>query len=888
MKELFGRSTERARLEGWLSSSNEPLFVVHGLPGTGKTHLLREVARACGAPLLSCEEHTSLGHLLEGLEGAPIGVIDGIEHLADTWASVLTDWCQDHPTRLLVSTQRPVPDELDAAVLELGPLSAEAAEQMWRARLRRTRPDLSVESTQGLLAIQEGHPGLIEVATQHLSIMSPEELTMELSQSPGMLLYTPSGQALWESVERIWSGLSEPARHLLVELSGLPRAFTFMYARHTSALPSEWVMPAMMELRAHHMVDLDPNHPGQLQLPPLMRHTLDRWSGHEATERAEAATRRFLSLLLERLEPVLASSPHALNSRRVPGMQWLAEHEAGLHFAIEAAERLGQLDAWYLLRCGAIALRVSGDTSQESARDPIPIDPAHATLPGFWEYHWLQAKSLRGGAIRAFLETMSPLLTHAPSAQEAHEYQIFEAIALLVEGAYDACMESCRSLEGVDPEMRPTSAFARDHIYLLARRLSHAPLTEDIAAFVRLLRLAESAAPLKGTVSLVRGNLVTALCKEKRYVEAWQHLEGDLPDPPDRQDLELLQQRIHLCALSRQWPQQTRDLRVFEAHGAIYHEQRHACHLARSKVLRALLQDDPEAATEHHEAFLQMLRSWAIPSAYEEHWPVVAQYAIFAYEALGLASDVQELLDAFSPDGVMHVYGSHLSDHLDAVRVLRGELEPPSAFLGALCALTGATALAPEDTLGRLEDAPIRQALRTIQAWSRDERFLAGGLGTPSFVNDLPQELAFRAARHKLEASRRATLDACLSQAVDVIASASFLWHQDEDTWYGLGQRAQLVHLTRLLITTHIAHPGAPVSLQTLSQELWPEERITTSSLKRRVQTLVSTLRQQGLQDAIIHTPSGYHVRPSLRVVWIPETPSSPISRGGARVRRAP
>lgn len=74
----------------------------------------------------------------------------------------------------------------------------------------------------------------------------------------------------------------------------------------------------------------------------------------------------------------------------------------------------------------------------------------------------------------------------------------------------------------------------------------------------------------------------------------------------------------------------------------------------------------------------------------------------------------------------------------------------------------------------------------------------------------------------------------------------------------------------RLLVESHCARPGQPLSIAEIFDVAWFGEETTDSALggrRGRVYTVLSKLRKMGLESVLCRTSGGYHLDPHCLVI---------------------
>ncbi len=263
---LVGRTAELDRLVA-LTQASPGLVTLRGPAGVGKTRLSKELlARSSSdAPhfidLRSAEDAAALvPAILQALEVQvpggnvdlvahasralsrhhhPLLVLDNLEHLpgAAAFISALLDQC---PELRLVATSRASVGVVGEQVVDLKPLSQDAAMALFVARARSRRPDFAPSEADLTIIADcvdrmDRLPLAIEMAAARIELFSPTELRARLGGSLDLLRRDRSDVlAPWGSVREAiawsWALLAPEERAALTQLSLLRGDFDLAMA----------------------------------------------------------------------------------------------------------------------------------------------------------------------------------------------------------------------------------------------------------------------------------------------------------------------------------------------------------------------------------------------------------------------------------------------------------------------------------------------------------------------------------------------------------------------------------------------------------------------------------------------------------------------------------
>jgi len=255
---LIGREEELASVSGQLALAR--LVTILGPGGAGKTRLAVEAARAARralvvelAPAGPDEVWQAVlgavGREVRAVEAAPgvlsprdrivaslsgreiLLVLDNCEHLVDAAAQIVVDLLGALPRlRVLATSREPlgVPGE---AFVPLGPLSPDAARQLFADRVQAARGseprDDEEDAAARIRRRLDGLPLALELAAAKARTMTLDEIAAGLDDrfallTGGLRTVLPRHQTLRALVDWSWSLLDAPERSLLAAVSIYP------------------------------------------------------------------------------------------------------------------------------------------------------------------------------------------------------------------------------------------------------------------------------------------------------------------------------------------------------------------------------------------------------------------------------------------------------------------------------------------------------------------------------------------------------------------------------------------------------------------------------------------------------------------------------------------
>ena len=246
-------------------------------------------------------------------------------------------------------------------------------------------------------------------------------------------------------------------------------------------------------------------------------------------------------------------------------------------------------------------------------------------------------------------------------------------------------------------------------------------------------------------------------------------------------------------------------------------------------------------------------------------------------------------------DGVAMLERGHVAEGADRLREALasiGPVEPTyEAFLSAMLALAELTRGALESAVALIDsaeakvkpDAPMRRVMEACRgaadrlAASRARE--AGDIATAESLEasartrlarlfDRPKELALFElvlAERLLSTEPRLSVPAPPS-AYLVMASDGRWFTPPAGARVVCGRRPVMRRMLLALAEQHLEAPGRSLGGPELVELGWPDERMGPASARRRLQVMMSRMRELGLRDVIQTTDQGYRIAPECVV----------------------
>lgn len=897
----FGRDEELSTLTRLLDRHG--VVAILGPAGMGKTRLAMEfVARhhtpshdllwlECNTakPLLTPEQRLrAWASVPPGLppeswlpkQPPAVLVVDGYERLDEREREALLHIIEMTPNWLWLLTSQERPELQSASLLELGPLRADAGGMaLLLERVERVRPDL-LDDPAHLATISRifdrlgGHPLAILLAASRLSVLNPAELERELLVDLEVL-----GDELFSHVKNTWSGLSVAEKSVLVQLTIFPQGFTWELARAVISWEGEEHTLSLLDgLRAKSLLAREPSPQpnAKLRLRPHMY--VQEVVSALALEQGlasdlEHARARFIRHLSQRIERWGACLPYALAERSANGAVWLREHHAELQRALAWSQDLGMRDEEVRLWAGLVAVHLVwlGDADMPRAALERMRDLAPSNW--VWRCRWSALSALSQldayDLVESHLKSLVPLLDRA-EASERHEHSLLCALMAYKRHEFERAF---RHLDSIGPDRvclrRSSQVLFRNLEGTLRMWSGRADGEAAIEAQRALLRDTVSDPSVDGLTMMVLIRLLHLLIYESRHAEAWELLERHFvlsTSNPGKRELLLWECKLTLQVLSDDVQGLREALEALaswaERRGDMFLTARASALLMREAMLEG---DFARAWRLYLRARAQLLEHDT--DLKQNYLPYLLQPALFVALGRRDAEALDGFQEALGEGGIMEEMTMYCQPHLGVVSALR---RSPGEGLLAQAFGEVEEAFARRDwALGPVPwSAQIWQTLEVLKRWHEDDRFEAATSTTPRFMVDDLEMMTYLVRREWLSPLARGVLDAWSAARTALVVCPQGFWAPGASVWYGFGQRAQLRKLFYELARARLRCPGEPVELSTLRDLIWPGEAMTPASLKRRLQTLLSTLRQMDLREVLERRGDGYLLSSHVPIVF--------------------
>ncbi len=315
LQPLIGRQALRERLHALLDEGARVVSLT-GLGGAGKTRLAvacaherraqypggqwlisfeasptpADVVRATAVTLgLQLGGGDATGQLRAALAARPptLFILDALPPLTDATSAHLDAMIRAAPNHHFLLTRRVREPRAGHHCIEVGPMTAAAAAQLFCERAHEVRPSraLDPELVSAIVAQLEGHPLAIELAAARSSVLSLSALLQRLQKSLSVLdRRTKTGPRLNGLLQWSWDMLSTTEQTTLLQCCVFRRGFTLDAAEQIVHVPEgSDVLDSLQCLEEHALVAVqDPD-------APALRFTLPR-AVHEFVTTLPAGT----------------------------------------------------------------------------------------------------------------------------------------------------------------------------------------------------------------------------------------------------------------------------------------------------------------------------------------------------------------------------------------------------------------------------------------------------------------------------------------------------------------------------------------------------------------------------------------------------------------------
>lgn len=379
LSRFIGREQECAQVLSLLLEGAAPLITVTGLGGMGKTRLCQEVGRRCinhfatvafaplaeltrsegflgvvaqalGLQRTTADPQETFAAILEACQQPTLLILDNAEHLLPSLQEPLVSLLQA-PSKLTCLISSRLPLRIDGEQeFPLPPLDKDAAQRFFLDRAQKVVPGLDMTpSLQEISEQLDGVPLALELAAARLRLLSPEELSAQLSLD---LLFSNDSsrperhKSMRASLEGTYGRLTPTEQQLWQSLAVLSGSWSTPAAAAISGHTLSVVRPWLESLLTHAVIqpEASPQTPRRFrQLAPLREFGMERLkSSPEALLRIRQRHADYFLGLAEEIEA-------GLRQNREHNYARLDAEESNLQTAIlfafeDSPERL--LRAW--------------------------------------------------------------------------------------------------------------------------------------------------------------------------------------------------------------------------------------------------------------------------------------------------------------------------------------------------------------------------------------------------------------------------------------------------------------------------------------------------------------------------------------------------------------
>ena len=810
------------------------LVTVSGPPGVGKSRLAIEVSLALAGdykeggvwlcdlngasdvPALCARVAGMLepkGGAARGDEVARLGLViaqrppllllfDGFDQLVEAGASVLTAWLAAAPQARFMVTSRERLRIGEETLVELEPLPASAAIELFDARAVAIRREWSTaenrELISGIVKSLDCLPLAVELAAARMDLMGPADLLAALDDRVDVLATAARDSnahhvTLAAAIHASWLGLSAPERAALEQASVFSASFSLAAA--TAVLEVDGQLPLLEVLHS------------------LRRKSLLVSSAGAAPGRARF---RLYETVRQYARARLAEGDHAAAARArharyyaQPDGDWIEEDLSDMVAVVDASLGVEPALALQVLLAAEPLLWRSGRADQvEELLSRALATPEAPELDDYTRALELRgrARRLGGDTVGAARDLNEALARSTDAGDELGRGRtLFELATLeLIKGRFAA--SRTRFETSIEAYRAAGDRLGEgDALDGIAAAVYHLGQGNDEARgfLLEALRIFRDIGA-RDKEAIVRGHLGVLALERGMHHEARSQIEAALAIHRERGDLR------------------------FEA-GEL-----------ASLGLVALDQSDVVAAAVQLEAALALHRRTGD-----------ARGIGLTLLDVGICREEQDDLS-----GAALAYGEavEIGRLTDDYRTMAFAL----SYRGRVAAREGNSRAArsvfaeAEELLAANPNPEAEAILALCRAHLEDALpLLPDGLG-----DSLSVRVALRmAADGRVHTSARLRLDrGARTFALGTSAPVSLL------------ARPTLWRVLACLVEQRVAQPGGPVDRETLFEVGWPDEHISSASAAGRVRSAVYGLRKLGLSDVLASSNEGYTLSPDVDI----------------------
>lgn len=871
------RVEELDSIRAALESGERPVAVL-GLPGVGKTHLLRRVVRvwtgrafvgdlygvttesrlveaiasAVGLELEASSPSAwgtvdRLGYALASMPPSLV-VLDSVEAVPRPALASVANWLQTTGrSKLLLASQLEL-DELDATEFWLGPLESAPACEVFlrRAELVLGEPPSSLlrELAPRFARVLDGNPQLLELAAGRLAVLPAQNLLTRLEIGLASLRDTEGHRrSLSRALDRFWNLTSEAEQTALVCLSTFPHGVHLPAAEHVLAengdsSPLETLQRLVEKALLQQATLSVQGH--QLRLPRLLREEVARHASERdaALRRAQNAHAAYITQRGEAAAAQLMdghggagalSELRFLRDDLVAVVRRGAAGSVDRHTALRAALALSQ--AYDRGVCDVAMLEIA-ETALSLAD---PGQQAAAQL-----FH---AKALRASDPASAEQLLVRLGSDAEASPEIRTsaWIAVASIRVLLARSHRAADAAMHASGLANAARRPDLA-AEAAAFLAHARAFDGDLCEAVARFESAIDAARASANRRAE-ALALANL------GHRYLYAGEFRAAEACLRGARKLQEQVADRVRVAAadwlLSQVLLEIGDDLAAALVHAtAAVSYFAISGGFAREAAARFALGQTLHLAGRLAEAEDEYERSAALIAGKE-----LTPYDAELHRLIGFLR-LEERRPAEA--------GWHFERAVELSRAVPSPLDESASLLG--CALLAVVSGFPDralETLGKLPSphaAWVRHGAAVIEAAAQGHRAIDLGVAEGSLA---------RLARRILDSlgpSSRASLSLVLDVSTAEVRLA-------DGAVVSLRRRRAPWRILLALADAHDTRPGEPLSTTELILSGWPDERMRAESGATRLYFAINQLRTLGLRQLVLTSGSGYMLDARVKII---------------------